>query len=100
MGHSRLDFHALLKTFTDHVYFQPPPSVQMNFPCIVYRRSELHTDFADNSPYKLKKRYQITVIAADPDTDLPDKVAALPLCSYERFFTSDSLNHDVFNVFF
>lgn len=100
MGQPRSDLHTLLKTLANNVYFQPPPSVQMSYPCIVYRRSDLHTDFADNTPYNQKKLYQITVIDANPDSEIPDSVSALPMCSYDRFFVSDGLNHDVFDIFF
>jgi|SRR5689334_14483325 len=100
MAHSRVDLQTLLKTLCDNVYFQPPPSVQMSFPAIVYRRSDIKTEFADNSPYKNKKRYQVTVIDKNPDSDVPDKVLALPSCSYNRFFTAEGLNHDVYDLFF
>lgn len=83
-----------------NVYFQPPPTVQMKYPCIVYKRDRLDTEFADNSPYKHKKRYQITIIDQDPDSEIPDKVAMLPMCVYDRFYTADNLNHDVYNLFF
>lgn len=98
----RLELQALLISLlgSGNVYFQPPATVQMEFPCIVYRRSNLHTDFANNSPYRMKKRYQITYIDEDPDGDVSEKLAALPLCSFDRFFVVDNLNHDVYNVFF
>lgn len=98
----RLELHALLVSLlgSDNVYFQPPPSFQMKYPCIIYRRQDLNIIFADNKPYKNKKRYQVTIIAEDPSSDIPDKVAELPLCSYDRFFTADNLNHDVYNLFF
>lgn len=102
MAQARSDLQSLLAGLlsSGKVYFQPPPNVQLEFPCIVYRRADLRTEFADNSPYKRKKRYQITVIDPDPDSGIPDLVAALPLCSYERFFIVDRLNHDVYNIFF
>lgn len=82
------------------VYFQPPPSVVMEYPCIVYNRDYVMTSFADDRPYSRRKRYQVTVIDRDPDSEIPDKIAELPLCTYERFYTSDNLNHDVFRLFF
>lgn len=85
---------------SDHVYFQPPSNVQMKYPCIVYNRDNADTLFAGNKPYRYTKRYQVTVISQDPDSGISDKVAALPLCTYERFFTADNLNHDVLNIFF
>lgn len=83
-----------------HVYFQPPANVQMQYPCIVYRRDTATTEFAANQPYRYSKRYQVTVIDRNPDSDIPDKVAALPMCTFNRFFVADNLNHDVFNVYF
>ena len=85
---------------TDQVYFQPPPNVQMEYPCIVYRRDYQLTQFADDNPYTRKKRYLVTVIDRDPDSLIPDKIAELPLCVYDRFYTAENLNHDVFKLFF
>lgn len=98
----RLDLHNILIGIlgSNNVYFQPPPSIDMQYPCIVYKRDFADTDFADNKPYKHVKRYQVTVIDANPDSDIPQKVAALPTCIFERFFTADNLNHDVYKLFF
>lgn len=98
----RLDLQVLLEGIlgSRNVYFQPPATVKMKYPCIIYKRDSVNTDFADDKPYKLKKRYQVTVVDTSPDSDIPGKVAALPLCSYDRFYTADNLNHDVYNLFF
>jgi hypothetical protein len=98
----RLELQALFVSLlgSTNVYFQPPPSVNMQYPCIIYKRDDLDIDFADNKPYKNKKRYQVTIVDVNPDSEIPDKVAALPMCSYDRFFTADNLNHDVYNIFF
>lgn len=85
---------------SDNVYFQPPPTVKMEYPCIVYHRDYELSEFADDFPYKRRKRYMVTVIDRDPDSDIPDKVAGLPLCVYDRFYTADNLNHDVYKLFF
>lgn len=96
----RLELQALLEELAPNVYFQPPANVQMQYPCIVYKRDYAQTRFADNSPYSHTKRYMVTVIDRDPDSAIPDQVAALPLCIFNRFYTADNLNHDVFNLFF
>jgi len=85
---------------SEHVYFQPPPTVQLHYPCIIYKRDGVSTDHADDLPYLNKRRYLVTLITTDPDSDLPEKMEALPLCSYERFYTADNLNHDVYNLYF
>lgn len=98
----RLELQALLVTLlgSDNVYFQPPPTIKMQYPCIIYNRDARDTEFSNNKPYKHKTRYQIIVVDANPDSDIHEKVAALPMCSYDRFYTADNLNHDVYNLFF
>jgi hypothetical protein len=98
----RLELQAILLELlgSNSVYFQPPETVQMEYPCIVYRRDLIRTNFADDIPYRILKRYQVTVIDRNPDSDIPDKVGKLPMCSFNRFFTADELNHDIFNLFF
>lgn len=83
-----------------NVYFQPPATVKMNYPCIVYGRSDGFTAFADNNPYLVRLRYQITVIDPDPDSPIPSKISMLPTCMFDRHFTAENLNHDVFNLYY
>lgn len=83
---------------TDNVYFQPPPSKKMNFPCIVYERVRINTRFADNNPYHLHDVYQVTFIGTDPDSDIPDKLSRLPRCVFERIYVSDNKYYNVFRI--
>lgn len=94
------ELQTLLKTMAPNVYFQPPANLTMKYPCIRYERDGRDTKFADNKPYKHKKRYQVTVMDQDPDSEIADKVADLPLCIFDRHFTADNLNHDVYNLYF
>lgn len=96
----RLNLHQLLETFVANVYYQPPNNVQLVYPCIIYKRDYADTKFADDKPYNHTKRYMVTVIDRDPDSDIPDKVASMPLSLFNRFYTADNLNHDVYNVYF
>lgn len=96
----RQNLHQLLKAITDNVYFQPPDNVHMSYPCIVYARDYASTKFADNSPYNHMVRYMITVIDRDPDSALPEQIAALPMSLFNRFFAADNLNHNVYSVYF
>jgi hypothetical protein len=97
----RLQLQSLLEELlgSPNVYFQPPANVQMQYPCIVYKRDRADTKFAGNNPYRYTKRYLVTVIDRNPDSAIPDKIAALPKVAHERFFVADNLNHDVFTLF-
>lgn len=98
----RLQLQTLLESLlgSTNVYFQPPATVKMQYPCIVYHRDNADTKFADNGPYRLTKKYQVTVIDRNPDSLIPDRVATLPLCTYNRWFSADNLNHDVFTLYY
>jgi hypothetical protein len=96
----RLQLHQLLETFTENVYFQPPTNIQLKYPCIIYKRDFAETKFADDIPYNHRLRYAVTVIDRDPDSEIPSKVAAMPMSLFNRFYTADNLNHDVYNVYF
>jgi hypothetical protein len=98
----RLELQALLRSTlgSNNVYFQPPPNITMQYPCIVYSRDDRDSRFANNKPYAHLVGYQVTVIDRNPDSLIPDRVANLPLCEFQRTYTADNLNHDVYKLFF
>lgn len=100
MARPRTKLHELLQLITDNVYFQAPENVKMNYPCIIYSRDDAEFRHANNELYDQYKRYEIMVIDRDPDSDIPDKVASLPMCSFNRHYKADGLNHDVYQLFF
>jgi hypothetical protein len=96
-----LELKAIFEALgVEHVYFQPPESSKIQYPCIIFQRDDERTANANNRQYNRKVRYKVTVIDKNPASDIPAKVSALPLCSFDRFYTADKLNHDVYNLFF
>ena len=98
----RLELQTLLEGLlgSRNVYFQPPSSIRMKYPAIVYSRDDFWTNHADNLPYMQTVAYQVTVIDEDPDSEIVKKVAKLPLCTYDRNYVADNLNHDVFILYY
>lgn len=98
----RLALESLLKETlgSENVYFQPPTNSKMQYPCIVYKRDFIKSQYADNAPYSLDTRYTLTYISRSPDDGMVDKLAALPKCTHQRFYTAENLNHDNFAIFF
>lgn len=95
----RIELQALLKTIVPNVYYQPPASVKMNYPAIVYSRKDIENTFANDSVYKQDHAYELIVIDRDPDSVIVDKISRLPTCSFDRHYTADNLNHDVFTLY-
>lgn len=100
---SRLELHEKLCNLlgSRNVYFhQPPESVKMRYPAIVYTREDIQNDYADDGVYSTKTKYKLIVITDDPDSELILEISALPLCKYVSYYASDNLNHDVFNIYY
>lgn len=99
---SRLELQTLLEEIlgSRNVYFQPPESVKMNYPAIVYSLDSIENSFANDGVYSSKKRYLVTVIDKDPDSPIVDKIIVLPTCRFNRHFQSDNLNHYIFILYF
>lgn len=99
---TRIELHEKLKVIlgSKAVYFQPPESIKMEYPCVVYSIDDIDIKHADNIPYVSKKRYSITIIDKDPDSIIPDKISELPLSSFSRSYVVDNLNHWVFLLYF
>jgi hypothetical protein len=99
---ARLQLQAALEALlqSGNVYFQPPSTVKMEYPAIVYSLDDMDATFADNAPYTVKERYQVTVIDRNPDTDIPMWIAHLPLTNFVSWFIADNLNHYVFVMYY
>lgn len=99
---SRLDLQTLLENTigSPNVYFQPLPNFQMAYPCVVYKPDDAITMFADDNPYRYTKRYMITVMDHNSDSLLPDKIAMLARCVFNRFYVVNQLHHNVFLMYF
>lgn len=86
---------------SENVYFQPPESLKLKYPCVVYSRSTPDKHNANDRMYMSTNRYEGTVIDHNPDSDIADKIVAhFPMCSIDRFYTSNNLNHTTFTLYY
>lgn len=99
---SRLELHEKLCEIlgSRNVYFQPPASVRLNYPAIVYSRKDIDNQYADDLVYKQDFEYDVTVIDPNPDSEIVVEVSRLPTCRFDRNYKVDNLNHDVFTLFY
>lgn len=99
---SRLSLQTMLEQIlgSRNVYFQPPASVQMKYPAIVYSLASINNVFANNRVYMQTTAYEITLIDKNPDSEFVKKLSTLPCCRFDRHFRSDNLNHYVFTINF
>lgn len=98
----RLEFHEILCQILGcrHVYYNPPESIRLCYPCIVYHKSSEQKIPADDIAYLKHRSYQVTVIDCEPDSPIADKVAELPRCSFGNAYVSENLYHTSYTVFY
>lgn len=92
----RLQLQSALETLlgSRNVYFQPPPTVQLSYPCIIYERSSSRDLPADDISYLHSKAYQLIVVDRNPDTTIPDTILKrFRYSRFDRYYAADNLNH-------
>lgn len=99
---TRLELQAKLEELlgSKNVYYNPPETLKISYPAIIYYKSKIETRKANNSTYSKNTRYDITVIDKRPDNPVIDKLMELPYCSYDRPYKSDNLYHDVLSLYY
>lgn len=97
----RLELHDRLLAHCPNVYFQPPESIKLVYPCILYELSDVYTNYGNDRLYQHMKRYSVTVIDRDPDSSIyMDIMLNEQYCNFDRHYTGDGLNHWVLTLFY
>lgn len=101
----RRALHTILTELlgSTNVYFQPPSNVLMKYPCFLYNQSPLYNLRADDKNYLYMGHYSLTYIDSNVERAMAMKMKILDSfehISFERNFTSENLNHDVYNLYY
>lgn len=100
---SRLELQAKLEEIlgSPNVYFQPPESVKMSYPCIRYSLSKIDTVKASNKKYTINKAYDVTYICKDPDNEMKERLLEeFDYIAFDRHYKADNLNHYTYLLYF
>ena len=99
---SRIELQTKLEEIlgSRNVYFQPPASLRMNYPAIVYKLSGFKYKNANNSKYDVVRSYTVTLIDSDHESRFLNDILRIPYCSFDRQFISDNLYHFTFTLYF
>jgi len=98
---SRLILRDILKSIVPKVYYQPPESKKLEYPCIVWSLNRIDPSYADNSTYRKEKSYQLILIHKDPDNTEVDQIASLPRCRMDRPpYQANNMYHYPFTIYF
>lgn len=99
----RLELHSLLKQIptVKNAYFQPPESIKLQYPCIIYSKLPPAIKRADNIIYNNMECYRIVVIDPDPDSEIADYILYnFKMSRIATHYVSDNLNHTIITLYF
>ena len=81
-----------------NVYFQPPSSISLSYPCIIYTYDDYYKTYADGLSYKSTDKYSIILITKDPlPEELLDRLNSMDYTIFDRHYSSDNLHHFAFS---
>lgn len=98
----RLELHQILTDIlkSNNVYYQPPQSIKLNYPCIIYSREKIKSIYANDYSYTYNTKYKIVLIYKNPDEKIVyDIETKLPMCSHDSHYISNNLYHDAFYLY-
>ena len=98
----RYELNSLLKEIlgSDNVYYQPPENLKLNFPCIIYELNGKEVRFADNDKYTSMRRYSVTIVDKNPDSEIPERLEQLPLTRFNRRYVADNIYHCTYSLYY
>lgn len=102
MPWTRVELQDALEDFmgSRNVYFRPPESVKLKYPCIIYNVRSGDSQYADNSTYIFHRSYDIQIIHKEADTDLIERfVFTFPKAKFDSSFAVDNLIHENFILY-
>lgn len=99
---SRIELGDLIRAIlgSENAYFQPPKSIEMNYPAVVYNLSNIENTYANDGVYLSARQYTLILIDKNPDSPLVEKFVSLPTCRFDRAYKADNMNHFVFTIYF
>lgn len=100
----RLQLQGELTTLlgSSNVYYQPPESVKIKYPCFIYNNNPGDVQYADNKMYKYDARYDLMYITREADhQDFVKKILRnFEMIDHDRSYRKDNLYHEVFDLYY
>lgn len=96
----RIGLHNILTSICPHVYFNPPETLKMEYPCIVYKLASIENRNADNIKYKTDIFYDLTYISKTSDMSTVMAINTLRYCRPGKPYVVDNLHHYTFTVYY
>ena len=102
MDDNRMKLQTLLEEVlgSKQVYFQPPETIKMSYPAIVFSLEGIRNKKANDSNYLYNYKFNVNFITKSLiDDKTLNTLFALDYCTFDRSYKSDGLYHYVFTIY-
>lgn len=101
MAKTRKELQSALEGITgvNKVYFQPPESIRLEYPCIVYSIKNHGFNHANDDKYIGVDKYEAVLIQKTYNESLIKSILRMKFCSHDAEYLNDNLYHDAFTIF-
>lgn len=84
-----------------NVYYQPPSSTSLKYPCIIYELDNTNVKAADNNKYIKVNRYHVKHLYKSLSNELKDSILdSFMMVSHNNRMKVDGLYNDDFTLFY
>lgn len=99
----RIFLHEILTNIegVKKVYYEPPSSIKLVYPCLIYSLESYNTSYADNKRFLSWPRYSVILIDYDPESSIVKDILDLDNCNvaFDRKYSEDQLTHWSFTLY-
>ena len=99
---TRVEIQSMLEEAlgSKNVYYQAPPNTGMKYPCIVYHFARFNRQNADNQPYIVTGRWEITHMYKSIHNDKSiEWLEKFPNCfEFDRRIVKDGIYNDYYTM--
>lgn len=80
------------------VYMDPPENLKMRYPAIVYTRTDVRQQYADDGVYLCSDKYEIVVVSRTPMHPATTKLLQTARVRFNKHYVVNGLHHDVMTL--
>ena len=84
----------------NNVYFQPPESVKINYPCIIWNLSKTASTYADDRSYIQNPKYVIRYVSTEPDDQMRFTLVDVLGVPIIQVYCKDGLYHYIYELYY
>lgn len=99
----RLELQSKLESVigNSNVYFQPPASIKLSYPCVIYSIGSGDAKYATNKVYRYTHSYEVIFICKKPTLSIIEQMMnEFEMCKLTRSYSADNLNHYAFSLYY